>query len=127
MKISNQNMYQGFMSLQEIMDKVSGRLGYVVAYNMRMISNELREYESYRNKAISDYGTPDENGISSIPIGSDAYKHFLEEMKQYDDIEHEVNLLKVNPEDIYSSALTAKDIYNISFMINEGNGDECSG
>jgi hypothetical protein len=103
----------------KISDKVTGKVGYVVSYNMRKLSAEVPEYEKMRDEIIEKYGEKDENGVARIQIGTEAFDKFSEEMKQYDEMSFEINILKVNPEDLESSDLTAKEMISISFMIDD--------
>lgn len=119
MKLTNAKMDEHYASLVAISERVTGKLGYAIARNIRKLSEELVEYHSLKDKAIIKYGTTDENGQTRIQIGSDAYKSFLEEMKEYTNIEHEVPIFGVTEEEVLSSNLTAKEILAIDFMILE--------
>lgn len=128
MKVTNKDLYIYSQNLNSLMDKVSGKIGYIVSYNLRKIIEELREYEDIRDKTINKFGSVNEETQQfSIKVGSDAYKEYLKEMKPYEDIEHEINFLKINPKDLYDSNLTGKEMLAISFMINDGEPSEKQG
>ena len=101
-------------------DKVSGKIGYAISYNLRKITEELREYEKVRDETINKLGIMNEQTQSiSIETGSDAYKDYLKEMEPYDSVEHEINILKIKLEDLYESISTGKEMLTISFMTDE--------
>ena len=113
-----------FFVLKRLFDKTEGKLSYVVSKNYRLLANELQEYESLRNEAIQKYGEMDEElGQYKLDVHSEGFNQFVEDMKPYDDIESEVNILMVKPEDLYSSALTAQDMIDIDFMIDDKEND----
>ena len=122
-KMKNKEMDELLVGLTGLMDKAQGKLGYAIAKNYRIISNELKEYLGLKDQAIAKFGEPDENGRVRILIGTESYKNYLEEMKQYDDIESEINIVMVSPDDVYSSDLTAKEISGLLFMIKEDNNE----
>lgn len=119
MKLTNKELYDNLSSLVEISDKVTGKIGYAVSYNIRKLTNEIPEYEKMRDELINKYGEKDETGQVGIKIGSEAYEKYMSEMKQYDDIEFDINIIMVKPEDLESSDLTAKEMLGMSFMIDE--------
>lgn len=119
MKLTNKQMDEYIYGLEGLMEKTQGRLGYAIAKNHRMILNELKEYQGLKDSAIMRFGTKNEQGRASIQVGTDAYEKYLEEMKQYDDIESDVNIVMVKADDVYSSNLSAKEVSGILFMIEE--------
>ena len=119
MKLTNKQMDEYANALSNLMEKTQGKLGYAIAKNFRLMTNELKEYIGLKDSAINKLGEQDEDGRIRIRIGTDAHKQYLEEMKQYDDIESDVNLVMVKPDDVYSSNLNAMEISGILFMVDE--------
>lgn len=119
MKLTNIEMSNKLLYLNKVADKTKGKIAYAIARNIRKISNEVCEFEKIRNDLIAKYGTTDENGISTIKVNTDAYDKFLEEIKEYMYIEHDVDIYKINQEEIFKSELTANEIIWLDFMINE--------
>ena len=117
MKLSNGTMNLYLKSLSAVSNKVKGKLGYCVARNMRKLSSELVEFENTKNKYIFEHGVEDENGTFSIDTRTSQYKDFLAYMKDFIEIEHEVDIIKVSEEEIYDSDLTADEILSLDFMI----------
>lgn len=120
MKLTNIEMNNVLSNLGNISDKVTGKLAYAVARNMRKIGNEIVDFENIRNKLINKYGTLDENENNYvIKVGTEEHKKFMEEISEYTSIEHDVDIYKVDKEEIFKSNLTAKEIINLDFMIEE--------
>ncbi len=120
MKLTNVQMDNYLQAMQNISEKITGKLAYAVARNMRKISEELVEYQNLKNNAIFKYGEIGEDGRASILIGSDAFKKFVEEMDEYADISHEVAIYKITQAELLSSPLNANEILTIDFMVEEG-------
>lgn len=120
MKLTNVQMDNYLQAMQNISEKVTGKFAYAVARNMRKISEELVEYQNLKNNAIFKYGETGEDGRASILVGSDAYKQFIEEMKDYAEISHDVVIQKITTDELLSSSLNANEILTIDFMVEEG-------
>lgn len=117
MKLTNikMNLYLNF--LKSISTKVTGKLGYAVAKNMRKIANELVEFENIKNEYICKHGKKNKNGTFSIDNGSEEYRAFLDYIEEFVNIEHEVDIFKINEEELSKSDLTAEEMLNLEFMI----------
>ncbi len=119
MKLKNVEMSNYLSALNEIADKVNGMVAYGVARNIRKLENELAEYAKVKNDTIIKYGELGEDGISRIQINTPECQKFLDEMKQYDEIEHEVDLFMIKSSALQDSTLNAKEIVSIDFMLEE--------
>lgn len=119
MKLTNKKMDECFNALNDISEKTNGKLGYAIARNLRKLSEELVEYQSLKDKAIFKYGEKDNNGHTSIIVGSEGYDNFINEMKEYMNIEHDVQIFTVTEEEVLKSDLNAKEMLAIDFMIQE--------
>jgi len=103
--------------LDSVATDCTGKLGYAVARNIRLLNTELTEYNDKRNELIRKYGT-EKDGNISIAIGTEEHKKFVEEMAQYDDIELEVELMKVNEDVLSNSNLSANSMLVLmDFMV----------
>ena len=122
MKLTNVQMDSYLQAMQNISEKVTGKFASAVARNMRKISEELVEYQNLKNNAIFKYGEVGEDGRASIKIGSDAFEKFIEEMKEYSDIAHDVSIQKITQNELLSSSLNANEILTIDFMVDEKGG-----
>lgn len=121
MKLTNYEMDNYLQAMKNISEKVTGMFAYAVARNMRKFSEELVEYEALKNKTIVKYGSLMEDGRYAIDVTSDAYKEYLKEMKDYNDIQHDVEVQKITQKELLSSSLNANEILTIDFMIQEEN------
>ena len=119
MKLTNIDMTNYIKSLQNISNKVKGKLGYAVARNIRKISDELIEFENIRLECIRKYGTDNGNGECVIKTNTPEYDTFITEMQEYVLIKHDVDIYTIEPDEIFKSDLTADEIASIDFMINE--------
>lgn len=118
MKYTNKQLQEYFEILNNIASKVTGKLAYLVIKNAHKISNELQEYTTIRNQKIQEYGEPFNDTIR-LSVDSENYPKFIAEMAEYDEIELELNFLKAEPADLYTSNLNAIEMDQISFMIND--------
>lgn len=117
MKLTNikMNLYLSF--LKSISNKVTGKLGYAVAKNMRKIASELIEFENIKNEYICEHGEKDKDGVFTIKKDSNEYKAFLDYIEEYALIEHEVDIFEIDEEELAKSNLTAEEMLNLEFMI----------
>lgn len=118
MKYTNIQLQTYFDILNSIASKATGKLAYVITRNARKIFEELQEYTKIRNDKLYQYGEKRGNQLF-LSADSPNYQKFLTEMAEYDEIEVELDFLKVKPEDLYTSNLNAIEMDQISFMIND--------
>ncbi len=119
MKLTNIEMSIYLNTLRSISHKVTGKLAYAVARNMRKLADELTEFEKTKNEYIFVNGLADEKGGYSIEPNTKEYNDFLEYIKEYTDIEHEVDIFTVGDEELMKSDLTANEMLSLEFMITE--------
>ena len=119
MKLTNKKMDEYFMALSNMSEKATGRLGYAIARNLRKLSEELVEYQTLKDKAINKYGEVGEDGVARIKVDptSEVFQSFTEDMKEYVDIEHDVQIFTVSEDEVVNSTLNAKEMLAIDFMI----------
>ena len=119
MRLTNKKMDEYFTALSNMSEKATGRLGYAIARNLRKLSEELVEYQALKDKAINKYGEVGDDGVARIRIDpdSEAFKSFTEDMKEYMDIEHDVQVFTVSEDEVINSPLNAKEMLSIDFMI----------
>lgn len=122
MKLTNVEMSACLNSLKEISAKTKGKLSYAVARNIRKLTNELVEFENIRNNLICKYGSEvkSENRFVIDPQSNpEGFEKYWQDMQEYIYISHDVDIFKIDPIEFETSDLTAEDIMNIEFMINE--------
>lgn len=119
MELTNIEMSNYLSSLRSISDKITGKLAYAVARNIRKISNELIEFDKVREEHIRKYGTKNDNGEYVIHKDTEAFDSFVKDMEEYAMISHDVDIYMVDAEDVFKSNLTADEILKLDFMIRE--------
>lgn len=119
MKLTNQDMDLYVQSLSKISTKVTGKLAYAVAKNIRKLTSELVEYEHSKNANIEKFGEKNEQGNYFIRIDSEGFKKYIEAMEGIQYIECNVDIVKVPAEVVEKSELNAQEMLSIDFMITE--------
>lgn len=100
MKIKNSKMETMLEGLKKILPH-RDKVGYIAARNARILKDNLTEYFEFKNDLIEKFGKVDldkdgkELQTVTLKCSDDSFKDFLEELKPYGDIEHEVSLVKM--------------------------------
>lgn len=115
MKITQALLLQNILST---MLNQKGIVGYKIARNLRMINEELIEYNKQREELFKKYGTQ-EGDTLKIDKDSENYLLFLKEIKPFDDLEVEFNFLKITQDELMNSELTAEQMLILSDYIVE--------
>ena len=115
MKITQALLLQQFLST---MLNQKGIVGYKIARNLRMINEELIEYNKQREELFKKYGTQEGDSLK-IDKDSENYLLFMKEMKPFDDLEVEFNFLKITQDELMNSELTAEQMLILSDYIVE--------
>lgn len=110
MKIKQADM---IASLLSTMLQTKGIVGYKIARNLRMINEELKEYNEVKQELFTKYGT-EKNGTLIIDKGTENYEKFLEEIKPYEELDVDFDFVKFTEEDYMSGELTAEQILILS-------------
>lgn len=105
--------------LNNIATKCKGKLGYAVARNIRVLNTELTEFQNERNELIRKYGTKEGDNIF-IEAGSEAFFKFHNEMKQYESLDLDIPLMKVDREVLEGSDLSADILLVLSNYMEKG-------
>lgn len=90
----------------------TGKLGFFIAKNMRMIKTEIQEYIALRDHTISKYAAP-----GGVAVADENIPLFLEEMRPYDEIECEIDPAQVDEALFISGTLNSKDMFNLDWMV----------
>lgn len=118
MRINNKTADCYLAALKLVSKEAKGKFGYAVARNIRELSTSLKEYIHIKNELIVKYGKCTNNEYV-LNMKSKEFIDFQEEIKEIAEIEHDINIMMIEPEYIYQSSLTADLIDNIMFMILE--------
>lgn len=93
--------------------QTKGVVGYKIARNLRMINEELKEYNDLKTELFHKYGEVQGDSLI-INKDSENYPLYLEEIKPYEEQEVEFNFRKFTEEELQNSDLTAQDMYFLS-------------
>ncbi len=114
MKMTNKQMAESLEVLSSV--KESGKLGYAIAKNRRKIEHEVVEYAKVKQSAIEKYGDFNE-ASGTYNIVGDNYKKYMAELAQYNDIETEVDVMKVSLEEFLAGNLDSNQMYALDWMV----------
>lgn len=119
MKLTNLEMFNYLNALNNISDKVYGKLGYAVARNLRKITNELIEFEDMRLKIFYKYATLNKDNEYELQPNTESYQKFINEINEIAMISHKVDIYKIEPDLVIESNLSAKELNDLIFMIKD--------
>ena len=113
MKLTNGNMWESIQILTKVNE--TGKLGYACARNLRKLIDANKEYMEVRDKLLAKYGKPEEQGRYSFE--PEQAQKFMEELQEYSNIEHDVDVFQVDEDVFYSGNLTTKELYILAWMV----------
>lgn len=90
-----------------------GIVGFKIARNLRMLNDELKEFNEKKMELFQKYGE-EKDGQLIIDKGSKNYPLYLEEIKPYEEHEVEFNFRIITEEELSNSELTAEQMYVLS-------------
>ena len=85
-----------------------GSIGFKIAYNIRKLSDELREYVQFKQELFKKYGEEVEGNLV-INKESENFPLFVKELNELDQ-EIEIPLMKFSEKDLIDSGLSAKQM-----------------
>lgn len=95
-----------------------GSIGFKIAYNIRKLSDELKEYVMFKQELFKKYGEEIEGNLV-INKESENFPLFIKELNELD-TEIEIPLLKFNEKDLEESGLSAKQM-SLVWELYDGN------
>lgn len=119
--LKNSKMVVMLNSLRPLLSH-KDKIGYIAARNYRILSETLTEYEAFRNGLFEKYGEKcvDEHDIPiyHIKVDTQNFKAFCEEMRPFDEMEHEVDLMTANFKDVIG-CLSGEEILAVDWMLED--------
>ena len=107
------------LNILTTMLQTKGIVGFKIARNYRMISDELKEYNDKKMELFKKYGR-EENGQIIIDKDSENYPLFLQEIEPYNEQEVQFNFRMITEEELANSELTAEQMLILSeYMVEE--------
>ena len=91
-----------------MLTECKGSIGFKIAYNIRKLSDELKEYVSFKAELFKKYGE-ENDGQLMINRESPNFSSFVKELNELDQ-EIEIPLLKFTEKDLVDSCLSAKQM-----------------
>ena len=89
--------------------QVKGIVGYKIARNLRMITDELKEYNQVKQELFEKYGT-EKDGNLVIDKFSENYANYLKEIAPYEDQDVDFDFKRITEDEFMGSDLTAEQI-----------------
>lgn len=115
MTTTNGKAFEILMTLAALEE--TGRLGFAIAKQRRLIETELQEFIERRNQAIRDHmdadGTMSPEGIAAAN----------EDIRDYIDLPCDFPVYHVTEDVFTSGGLTAAQMYELDFMVEVQNGE----
>ena len=85
-----------------------GSIGFKIAYNIRKLSDELKEYVMFKQELFKKYGE-ENDGQLVINRESPNFSSFVKELNELD-TEIEIPLMRFTEKDLVDSGLSAKQM-----------------
>ena len=92
-----------------------GSIGFKIAYNIRKLSDEWREYVQFKQELFKKYGEEVEGNLV-INKESENFPLFIKELNELDQ-EIEIPLMRFTEKDLVDSGLSAKQMGLIWEMV----------
>ncbi len=118
------------INANQVLGKLNGTHGltavcaFSIAKNIKKIAAELEAYEETRKKLLEEKADKDEKGKAIIEEGNyklspEATQEVLEEINQLQQNEIDLDLTKIQIEELNSADLTPQELFTVEFMIKE--------
>lgn len=102
----------------EQLENCKGSLGFKIAYNIRKLKEELREYFQFKEDIFRKYGN-EVDGNLTISQESENFPLFIKELNELN-TDIDISLMKISQKELEESNLTAKEMAMI-WEIYDGN------
>lgn len=93
--------------------QVKGIVGYKIARNLRMINEELKEYNQIKQELFQKYGEEKEGSLI-IDKSSENYSLFTKEIEPYENQEVNFDFKLITDEELQNGDLTAEQVLILS-------------
>ena len=111
MKITNGAILEVITTIQKFAN-TDGKLGYVMARALRILSAEIKDYDEKRIELIKKYGTSEDGDNYTIEPDTENYEKFVQELVPILNYAIEVNIPQIDEEEFdlpYSPNATVAD------------------
>lgn len=119
MKIKNDTILKAEMALKKICEADLPVLtAYKISKATRTLNNQLDLIKEQRSKLVTKYGQLQEDGQYFIAIDDkENFGKFVKDFNKVLKIEEDIEITKVNIDDLGDVKMSAQDIESISFML----------
>lgn len=101
--------------INTMLPKANGIVAYALSKNLRILTTELTEYGKIKGELFQKYGETLENG--NMRIKEENIPTFMEQMKQFENEEVDVNLRTLKESEVIESGLNGQDMFLIDKII----------
>ncbi|MCD8322387.1 MAG: hypothetical protein LUC89_05825 [Oscillospiraceae bacterium] len=115
MKMTNAQMTDALDVLSRAEE--TGKLGYAIARNRRKLADAAKEYTDIRDKLLTEYGEPLDDGKVLIP--TEKVAAFQAGLDDYAGIEHEVDIMTVALDVFTGGGLTSQQMFALDWMVSD--------
>lgn len=110
-------------SLSTMSSRSKGIVGYAIARNMRLLSQELTEYHKIKQELFLKYGEQ-KDGQLYIDKDNENFDKFVSELSKYDVLEIDVDFMQVEEKDLIESGLNGDEMFFLmQYMLKESKDD----
>ena len=113
MKMTNNEAYDALNLLVRLREK--GRLGFVIAKNIRILRSEIFEHIALRDKLIREVGTKKDD--SYVIDNPENIQKFMDLIREYDSISFEFIPQQIDEDTFCSGSLTSDQMYSLDWMV----------
>lgn len=122
MKIKNGYMANALESLMKFQEQ-TGKTGYAIMRNIRILQQNLEDFEKVRLNLFKKYGTTNDDGNNySVSKESENYDEFIKEYEELLNIEADVELYQIDASDVKlqcTDNASVKDYMIVSQLISK--------
>ena len=112
-KLTNDIIFDSVNILSGVCE--TGKLGYACARNLRKLRDAGKEFNDKRDELIMQYGIPQEDGSYTIP--AEKIEELNKAIREYADIEHEVDVMRVSEDIFCNGNLDTQTMYALDWMV----------
>lgn len=118
MKMSNEKMLESALILAGLNE--CGMLGYAIARNRRILSEEVQDYSRKRDELLREFGQ--DVGGGKYELQPENAAKFFDALKPYSELTADVDVMQISPEIFCGGNLTSGQMYVLDWMvISDGN------
>lgn len=115
MILTNEKMFESVLILAAADER--GMLGYAIARNRRLLSQEVQEYSRTRDQLLEEYGR--DVGGGKYELQPENAAKFFAALKPYNELTADVPVMQIPADVFYSGNLTSGQMYALEWMVKD--------